>query len=94
MPAVSRGLSISKFCYGGLKLCEKKPNRREYRARAGDTGDPLLNLWAATLKQAIDDARAGDASAAAWLWATDPQVAEIARIPAKLAKAKKKVRRV
>lgn len=72
-------------------MCAKKPKRSGHHAATSDTGDPWLNLWAAVLKQAVEEAREGNKEAAIWLWATDPQVAEIARIPT-LGKAKKKVR--
>lgn len=58
-------------------MCDNKPIRAGHHASTVDTGDPYLNLWAAVVRQAIEEARQGD-RAAVWLWATDPQVAEIA----------------
>lgn len=74
-------------------MCARKAKGRGHHAQTIDTGDPWLNLWAAVMKQAVEEAREGNQQAAAWLWATDPQIAEIAGVR-KLAKAKKKVRRV
>ena len=59
-------------------MCENKPKRQGHHASTIDTGDPYLNLWAAVVRQAIEEARAGDRAAAVWLWAPDPQMAEIA----------------
>lgn len=56
-------------------MCENKPKRQGHHASTIDTGDPYLNLWAAVVRQAIEEARAGDSAAAVWLWAVAPTVA-------------------
>lgn len=54
-------------------MCE---SRDERKAASDVTGDPLLNLLAATVRLAIEDARNGDRLAAVWLWTVAPTVAE------------------
>ena len=56
-------------------MCRERRQRFDVHAPTGDTGDTWLNLLVATIRLAVDDAQAGDAQAAAWLWSVAPTVA-------------------